>query len=460
MKKLLVFLFAVLASCGGERRVVIVSTNDIHSSVDNFPRLATLVDSLRGAFPGQVLLVDGGDRWTGDPFVDGAWEPLYPIVELMNELGYDIGVLGNHEFDWGQPLLRERTAQMKFPVLGANVEGLAGIEPFKIVRVDGLRLAFVGLVTNFNRFGRPEGKAEHFDGLTFPDVYRTAERYTSLRDSADVLVALTHIGFERDSVLAERVPAFDLVIGGDSHTVIERPVVVGRTLVTQTGSKLTYAGVTTITRRRGRTTIENHLVPLAEIEPDPRIAEMVARVKNDPALLAPLGVTARPFDARGMDNLVTDAIRAHTGAELTLYHSGGIRLDTLSGAVSTADVFRIEPFLSEIYTLRMTAGEVKGLIIGTFNSDDRRVAGRADLLPSGVSYVIETGVDGAATGVVLTPERASYTVALPDYLFKNYNFSFSGEMVETGIPVTDALRSFIEQSPTLVPENSARVEIR
>ena len=97
----------LLAGCAGERRVVIVSTNDIHSSIDNFPRLATLVEELRAAEGAdRVLLVDAGDRWTGNPFVDLASPPLYPIVELMNELGYDVATLGNHEFDWGQRLLQ------------------------------------------------------------------------------------------------------------------------------------------------------------------------------------------------------------------------------------------------------------------------------------------------------------------------------------------------------------------
>ncbi len=124
MKRFLALALTVLLSgCSCEQRVVVVSTNDIHSSIDNFPRLATLVEGLREAEgEDRVLLVDAGDRWTGNPFVDIAPEPLWPIVELQNELGYDVTTLGNHEFDWGQPRLRERIDGMDFPAVLANIE--------------------------------------------------------------------------------------------------------------------------------------------------------------------------------------------------------------------------------------------------------------------------------------------------------------------------------------------------
>lgn len=463
-------LSILFASCAGEQRVVIISTNDIHSAIDGFPRLATLVEGVRDSVGEErVLLVDAGDRWTGNPFVDLANPPLSPVVELMNELGYDIATLGNHEFDWGQELLGERTGQMRFPVVCANVvaDASAGAEldpvaPYAFVEAGGIRFAFLGMVTNFSRWGRPEGKAEHFAGLTFPDVWQTAESYASLADSADVFVGLVHLGHAREVELAERVPQFDLIVGGDSHTVVSEPVLVGKTVVTQAGSKLKYAGITTVTRARsGKTTIENRLVMLDTIAPAPRFEEMVRRYNENPELLSPIGATAEPLDEDGVNNLVVDAMRAATGADIALYHSGGIRIDTLFGAVSIADLHRIEPFLSEVYTLHMTPGQIKGMVMNKFNDPNPKESHAPDIVPAGIAYTITTDEAGEATDVVFDrPERQRYLVAMPDYLYKNYIFDRSEEAVETGRMVTSVLHDYISRHNPLKPDNTERIVIK
>jgi 5'-nucleotidase len=470
MKGFLVVTLAVLlAACEAgepEGRVVVVSTNDMHASIEAFPRLATLVDSLRAEVGEEnVLLVDAGDRWTGNPFVDLASPPLRPIVELMNELGYDVATVGNHEFDWGQELLAERLAEMNFPVVCANIERgdgavLGEFPPYAVIERGGMKFAFLGLVTNFSRWNRPVGKAEHFIGLTFPDVYETAEKYASLADSADVFVGLVHLGHESELELAERLPELDLIIGGDSHTVVEDAPLVGKTLVTQAGSGLKYAGGTTVTRRDGEISIENSLVELATLPPSPRFEEMVERYKANPELLAPIGAVAEPFGKHGVDNLVVSSMREAVGADVALYHEGGIRIDTLYGAVSTADMFRIEPFLSEVYTLHMTPGQIKGLIMSKFNNADDKESHGPDLVPDGFRYTIETDEAGEAVDVRFdAPERASYFVAIPDYVYKNYVFDRSEEGVETDILITDILREYVKENSPVLPDNEGRIAI-
>jgi 5'-nucleotidase len=463
-------LAILLAGCGVERRVVIVSTNDIHSSIDNFPRLATFVEGVRATEGAdRVLLVDAGDRWTGNPFVDLAAEQLAPIVELQNELGYNVSTLGNHAFDWGQPLLRERLDQMRFPVVCANIESagseLGPIAPYVFIEAGGLRFAFLGLVTNFSSQGRPEGKAEHFTGLTFPDVFETAARYAPLTDSCDLYVGLTHIGHTSDLALAERVPGMGLIIGGDSHTEVTEPVRVGGTLVTQAGSKLKYAGVTTVVRqgrgRRARTTIENRLVLLDTIAPSPRFAGMVRRYNDNPALLGSIGSTAAPFSKLGVKNLAAAAIRSATGADLAIYHSGGVRVDSLGGGVSIADLHSIDPFRSEVYTMRLTPGQIKGLVMNKFNDPSPKESHAPDLVPDGFAYTIVTDEAGEAVNVIFDrPERASYLVAMPDYVYKNYKFDRPADAVNTGMLVTAALGDYIAAHSPLSPDNTQRITIR
>ena len=96
-------LCAALCACAPREKVVIIlSTNDIHAQIQNFPQLATAVAECRDT--ASVILVDAGDRWTGNAYVDQA-EGRRPVLELMNELGYDVATLGNHEFDHGQAFL-------------------------------------------------------------------------------------------------------------------------------------------------------------------------------------------------------------------------------------------------------------------------------------------------------------------------------------------------------------------
>ncbi|MDR0907756.1 MAG: bifunctional metallophosphatase/5'-nucleotidase [Rikenellaceae bacterium] len=462
-----VAVMLVAVGCASEKRVVIISTNDIHASIDNFPRLATLVEEIRAANgEDAVILTDAGDRWTGNPFVDIAERPLYPVVELMNRLGYDVATLGNHEFDWGQAMLDERVGEMNFPVVCANLDtgtsALSSIEPYTIIEAGGLRIAFLGLVTNFVD-GHPDGKLENFVGMSFTNPYDAAEKYAWLADECDVFVALTHIGDNADEILAERVPQLDLILGGHSHTRIDTARVVGKTAITQSDSKLKYAGVTTVTKKGKSLTIENHLVPLADIAPAEDFAAMVERYNDNPALHASIGEVAAPFDAEGVRNLVTDAIRAQTGVDLVLYHRGGIRISELpAGGVSFADLFRIEPFRSEVYTMDMTAGDIKGLIMAKFN--DTGNAGEShgpDLYPSGLTYEIITDEAGEAVDVRFLPvERDRYKVALPDYVCKVYKFNKPAAMVETGLQVTSILKSYIEAHSPLIPDDTPRIEIR
>ena len=98
----LILLAAAAAACAPrERTLVLLSTNDMHAKIQNFPRLAAAVENCRDTAQ-LVVLVDAGDRWTGNAYVDRAATPGMPMIALMNRLGYDVATLGNHEFDRGR----------------------------------------------------------------------------------------------------------------------------------------------------------------------------------------------------------------------------------------------------------------------------------------------------------------------------------------------------------------------
>ena len=116
---LVVFLWV---RAGQEQTLVILSTNDMHGKIQRMPELATAVRQCRDTVE-RVLLVDAGDRWTGNAYVDKVAVPGRPIVELMNRLGYDVATLGNHEFDFGQAHLGGvLDSLVAFEVVCANIK--------------------------------------------------------------------------------------------------------------------------------------------------------------------------------------------------------------------------------------------------------------------------------------------------------------------------------------------------
>ena len=148
MKKSFRILFfaalAAIAACAPrERTLVILSTNDMHAKIQRFPLLATAVEACRDTAQ-LVLLVDAGDRWTGNAFVDKVPVPGKPIIELMNRLGYDAATLGNHEFDHGQAFLGRMLDSMDFEVVCADCISdtctFPQLPPYTIVERDGIRV--------------------------------------------------------------------------------------------------------------------------------------------------------------------------------------------------------------------------------------------------------------------------------------------------------------------------------
>lgn len=466
MKKILSTVLVLLAGASCTPRtdtVVILSTNDIHAHIENFPRLAAAVERCRDTVD-QVILVDAGDRWTGNVYCDRAAEPRKPIVDLMNRLGYDAGTFGNHEFDAGQAFLGMRTAQFDFPVVCANIvsdtAALPQPAPYAVVERGGRRVAFVGTVTNYDRNNHPAGHDSNFVGLTFSDAVETMAEYQRLRDENDALVALTHIGTIKDRVLAERAPRYDVIIGGHSHD--ETNEFVGDVLVTQTGSYLNNVGVTTL-RFRGDELVEKsyRLVPLGDYDPSPVYAQLVEAYYGDPSLRAKVADLQGRANKTGLANLFAESVRAAGKADIGIYHIGGVRLDSLTQQVVAADIYNLDPFGSEVVVAEMTAADLAQLVKTKFN-DPVNVdeSHRVDIYMT-TPYTIRTDERFEAQSVTLPalqPGRR-YRVAMGDYIFKNYEDLHASAAQPTGLLVTDALSDYLRAHAPFAPDNEPRQRI-
>ena len=108
-------------SQGKQTEIIILHTNDMHSKIDNMAKLAYLADSLRKLHP-FVFLVSAGDNFTGNPVVDLVPDKGFPMIDLMNQCGFDVSTIGNHEFDLGMELFNKRMDQAKFPFISCNID--------------------------------------------------------------------------------------------------------------------------------------------------------------------------------------------------------------------------------------------------------------------------------------------------------------------------------------------------
>lgn len=456
-----------------EVTITIMATNDMHGRIDNFAKVKALVDTERKKNPDGVLLLSGGDKWTGNPVVDQYNPKGYPMVDLMNHVGYDFETFGNHEFDLGQPLLADRLKQSTFPAISANwtvdttISPLPQPNPYTLFKKNGIRIAILGLTE-----ATPDSEGHYYPsshrgklkGLTFYDPIQTALKYRHLRDSCDLFVALTHIGHEVDKKLAEAMPELDVIVGAHSHTRIDSTVIVGGTIVTQTECWLKYLGQTTVTlrreNRRSPWTVADkqfRLISLARpLQEDAEVKALINDYNEKNTLKDVLCEATRQFDGtEALANVMADALIDRLDVDIALQNSGGVRIRQLpKGNVTKGDIFTLNPFNNNVFIYSMTPANLRDMI----SRAHQRKSQRADLLPGGIRYTIYTH-DGKANRIDITDlngkpldESRTYRVAMNSYIATAYTFSHVGEGEELQDTDTELLIDYLASQSSISPQ--------
>ena len=444
---------------------VILSTNDMHASLDNMSRLATAVKKCRDTV--FTIVVDAGDRWTGNAYVDLA-EGRLPIIRLMNAVGYNVATLGNHDFDPGQQVLAGAIDAAEFEVLCANMHSkggvLDGVAPkYQIETPEGVEIDFVGVVTSYAN-GHPDGNDVNFEGLKFEDPQIVAEREGNESDG-DVKVLLSHMGDDRDLQLASRFGGYDLIIGGHTHRILD--TLVNGTVVGQAGNKLRNIGVTRV-KMRGRkvVNIEYENIPLKSYDQNAEVEQMIEEIEVNPDLKLVVGSMAKGVDHVGLCNLQTKIIKEATNSDIGIYHRGGVRLKEglPAGDVTIKTLFDNEPFFSQVHTALMTPAQLRKLIITKYNDTVNAKESHVIDLYATTPYKIIVDENDMAYDVAFPRlrEGKQYKVAIADYVARNYqNFEREAE-VRTPLLVFDLdVAYFMKNSPVRISnEMKQRVVMR
>ena len=450
---LLMVPFALSTWAQDKKEVHILSANDMHAAIECFPRLCFVADSLRALYP-DLLILSAGDNRSGDPINDMYEIPAYPMVSLMNIVGFQASTLGNHEFDSGQEGLAKLINMSNFPYLCANIRPAAKtgihVRPWQMFDVGGVRLAIIG-VTALGPMGKPESHPDNMTDLEFSDPLQSVQQYKNLRQQSDVVLLLSHMGYEDDVKLSAELPWVDLIVGGHSHTQLKGGEMHNGILITQNVNRLARVTHITLTLENGKVTdktAENIAIKGVKRE-NKVVAKLTDYFTNNPAFDEVLAVNDQPVSTyEELGCLMTDAYLKAANADISLQNYGGVRYDTLSiRGITVKDVLQLDPFQNNLVEMTVTGNEFIDILKMCFVNDQARfplISGATaeyvlDATKQKVTKVVLYGPDGKKLNL-----KKTYRVVTNNYVQAITPTNRKDEGHSLGIGTAEAIMQFLK----------------
>lgn len=434
-----------LTGCGAKETksedIVILYTNDVHCGIEEnigYAGLAAYKSACEEAYS-YVSLVDCGDAVQGD-FIGTVSDGAY-IVDIMNQVGYDFAITGNHEYDYGMPQLSALIEKAEARYLGCNITYsgagenlLDDIRPYEIVEYGKIKVAYIGVTTpeSFTKstpaYFMEDGEYVYnfSQGDGGQTLYDCVQGYVEECEAqgADYIVVLAHLGDEEESSpytsveLIQATSGIDVVLDGHAHHVIAGEKIENNegedVLLSSTGTKLANIGKLVI-RKDGKITTE--LVggySEADTECDSYIEGIQAQYETEMnSVIATSDIALSCTDGNGIrlvrsretaiGNLCADAFREIGGADIGIINGGGIRADLPQGDITYADMLAVQPFGNTLCVVEATGQEIADLleIACMYTKSETEENGMAAgengsfLQVSGLKYVIDTSVESS-----------------------------------------------------------------
>ena len=444
----LVLALGLLTGCGAAQTaeetrtedILILFTSDVHCGIEDdigYAGLAAYAADLREQTP-YVTLVDCGDAVQGD--VIGTVSQGQSLVDIMNRVGYDYAVLGNHEFDYGMEQLTALLTQANARYLGANIvytgsgeNALEALQPWAMEEYGDTAVAFIGVTTPWSTTSSRPTNFMDEDGNYVYDfaagdegekLYGLVQGYVdeAAEAGADYIVLLTHLGDTEEmspysSVeLIENITGVDAVLDGHAHSTIPTRIVedeAGEDVVlVATGTKLNNIGRLVITPEGG---VYGGLVSQYEKkdgETDAFVQEVkelyedqvnVVVAHSDTALSCNDEAGFRLIRCRetAIGNFCADAYRAITGADIAVVNGGGIRADLPAGDITYADIIAVHPYGNTLCMVEATGQEILDMLevasrftTAEYQGDGLTLGEDGGFLSvSGLRYTVDTTVE-------------------------------------------------------------------
>jgi 2',3'-cyclic-nucleotide 2'-phosphodiesterase (5'-nucleotidase family) len=451
--------------------------------------LSAKANKLRAEKPS--LLLAAGDMIQGNN-----WANLTQgesVIKLMNMMRFDAMVVGNHEFDFGQDVLKKRIAEAEFPVLGANVEGLEVLKPYVIKEISGIRVAILGVVSDETPVST---HPKNVVGLKFIAPEIVVKKYLGeLKGRADIIIVLTHTGYSADRLLAEKVEGIDIIVGGHSHTKLTSPIVIGNTIIVQAWEHGKALGVLDLeVEDRKIVKFDGHL---EEIKPGPgkensAVMEQVEQYDKiiDSVLSEKVGETHTDLDGdnvrqkeTNLGDLIADIMRSASGADAAIINGGAIRASIRKGEIKAKDIYTVLPFDNYITGVKLTGKQVRQALEHGVSAIEEG-AGRFPQV-SGLKFTYSRSAkpgarvkDIAIAGELIEPDK-EYIVATNDFLaaggdgYKAFgdavksskDFSITGGMMKgeklaysnAGSWLRDVVIGYLKEQRDIAPTSEHRI---
>ena len=530
-KKLLTILLAVclvaammpsmvFAANAKSDDIVVLYTNDVHCGIDDSIGYAGLAaykaDKLKETK--NVVLVDAGDAIQGD--LAGALSKGDYIVDIMNQVGYDVAVPGNHEFDFGMDQFLALTKKSNAKYISSNFTDTKAnktvFDPYVIKELGGKKVAFVGISTpesitkSTPAFFQDEKGNYIYDfcnDKTGKKLYKAVQNAidAAKAEGADYVIALGHMGIDDQSkpwtsreVIANTT-GLNAFIDGHSHSTVASEAVKDKdgkeVTLSQTGPKLAAIGELIITAD-GK--ISTSLVTDYAAK-DEKTASLIKEVKDkieavSSKKVGTSEVLLTTLDAEGkravrnqettMGNFCADAYRIIGGADIGVVQGGGVRADIKAGDVTYGDIIALHPWGNMYGVIEATGQQIlDALELGARSTPDE-VGGFLQV--SGISYEIDTTVPSTVVtdenamfvkvagarrvvnvkvgGVPIDPKK-TYTVASTTYILTQQGDGFTmfdgcKEVTKESLVDTEVIQKYIEKLGGTIGQQYAKTEGR
>ena len=336
----------------------------------------------------NVLYAISGDMFKGS-LIDQEYRGI-STIEIMNLLAPDVVTLGNHEVDYGLAHLLFLEKCAKFPIINANMfltsNNTRLFHSHRIIEIDGMKIMFIGILTeDVLEYTRNEKLISTLVGIkdAAEEVGRICMAYQTV--DIDLTVLLTHIGYENDKKLAAQLDpdwGVDLIIGGHSHTLIDKPAVVAGIPIVQAAVGTDQIGRFDLVIDTDTNSIASYTWQLIPINSDncPRDLELEKVVNNYKTLTDAVyeqvltrldGVYSQKRRNRDsvLSHLFTDIIKDGTGVDIVFVSSGAIRGTELGEVVTKGDLRKVFPYDNKVVQFTLTGKQLREALLWMFRDE-------------------------------------------------------------------------------------------
>lgn len=427
-----------------EGKTVILHTNDTHGRIVGTEQSVGIsaLKALKDRYKAQgmnVVLLDAGDTLHGTAFA--TLDQGKSILDLMTMAGYDAMTPGNHDFNYGGDHLVGLSFQTPMPMLSANIikKGTDKklLDGYAVIQRENIKIGVFGLSTPETAY---KTNPINVETLEFYDPYAAAAEAVSVLKAAEVdyIIALCHLGLNNSSAytsegVAKAVAGIDLIVDGHSHTLLEQGKRVGNTLIVSSGEYMKAVGVVTLDHATRSATAEVIKAgdPRLQGLSDPAIDAKIEEINLNRLQLLSQVLGQTPVALNGeraavrtgetnLGNLITDAMRAESGAQLALLNGGAIRTSIAAGDITKGHILDVLPFGNYIVTKKINGSNLRAVLENAVKVLPEENG--AFLQVSGLTFTVDCAAPagGRVKNVMIDDKpldiAAEYVVATNDFM--------------------------------------------